>query len=202
MRHKAMQKHRITSWTGWHQQLHRWQCVIVNCSVDGAVSASMGFLNLAERLNNGHHDRHKNPNLNLRGWESITHTGSFSLGRLLQSKTKPVSWLAVHAYSLYLPKVITSVACTDFVPLTVAGQRWICTIFPYCSVTLQYNLAYDPIHLQVDRIVAVFALSSLQCRVYPIGEFAVSLSLLCETHCHEAKAGTTMSHLTATAMDS
>ena len=61
---------------------------------------------------------------------------------------------------------MTSVARADFVPLTVAGQRWSYTIFPDCRVALQYNLASDPIQLQVDRIAAAHALSSLHIRAY------------------------------------
>jgi hypothetical protein len=49
-------------------------------------------------------------------------------------KTKQVSWLAVHTYSLRLPESSTSVAIADFVPLTVAGQRWLYTIFPDHSI--------------------------------------------------------------------
>jgi hypothetical protein len=45
-------------------------------------------------------------------------------------KTKQVSWLAASAYSLRLPKAFVSVAHADFVPLTVAGQRGVCTLFP------------------------------------------------------------------------
>jgi hypothetical protein len=67
---------------------------------------------------------------NLKGWGYDTCTGTLSLERLFQSKTKQVSWLAASTYSLRLPKALTSVANADFVPLTVAGQRWICTIFP------------------------------------------------------------------------
>ena len=68
---------------------------------------------------------------------------------LLPRKAHPVknqagSWLAASAYSLRLPKSIASVAIADFVPLTVAGQRWSCTIFPDHSMMLRYNLVFDP----------------------------------------------------------
>jgi hypothetical protein len=58
--------------------------------------------------------------------------------------TKQVSWLAACTYSLRLPKAFASVAITDFVPLTVAGQRWSCTIFPNRRLILRYNLVFDP----------------------------------------------------------
>jgi hypothetical protein len=58
--------------------------------------------------------------------------------------TKQVSWLAASTYSLRLPKSIVSVAIADFVPLTVAGQRWSCTIFPDRKLMLRYNLVFDP----------------------------------------------------------
>ena len=81
---------------------------------------------------------------NLKGLGNDTYTGPFSLERLIQSKTKQVSWLAASAYSLRLPKAFASVAIADFVPLTVAGQRWLCTIFPDRKLILRYNLVFDP----------------------------------------------------------
>ena len=45
-------------------------------------------------------------------------------------KSGQVSWLAATTYSLRLPEAVAPVAVADFVPLTVAGQRWFRTIFP------------------------------------------------------------------------
>ena len=39
----------------------------------------------------------------------------------LSEQVGQVFWLAACAYSLRLPKPLTSVACADFVPLTVTG---------------------------------------------------------------------------------
>jgi hypothetical protein len=75
----------------------------------------------------------KKPNLVKSGWATCTR--ALSLERPFQSKN-PAGLLARgNAYSLRLPKTFRQVSVdhADFVPLTVAGQRWIYTIFPHRS---------------------------------------------------------------------
>jgi hypothetical protein len=58
---------------------------------------------------------------------------ALSLERPFQSKNPPGLLACGTASYLPLPKTLVSVDHTDFVPLTVAGQRWIYTIFPHRS---------------------------------------------------------------------
>ena len=60
-------------------------------------------------------------------------------------------------------------AVADFVPLTVAGQRWFCTIFPDHRWTLRFNLASNSMKFDCDPIATHFVMSSLMLIKYCIG---------------------------------
>ena len=72
----------------------------------------------------------KKPNRGRSGAGYRQTAGTFPAKGPLSGKAGQVSWLAAWAYSLHLPKACASVVIADFVPLTVAGQRWRRTIFP------------------------------------------------------------------------